>query len=105
CITVTPTPQTYTLSLHDALPIFDNNSGFDGSSIYAFSKANLYGGGSGQHTLFAFQNIGDPTSDIGGSHVPAITLHPTLGTNYLRSEEHTSELQSPYDLVCRLLLE
>src|SRR6266516_7905670 len=24
---------------------------------------------------------------------------------YHRSEEHTSELQSPYDLVCRLLLE
>src|SRR5207248_4292725 len=23
---------------------------------------------------------------------------------YFRSEEHTSELQSPYDLVCRLLL-
>src|SRR5437867_10024033 len=23
----------------------------------------------------------------------------------LRSEEHTSELQSPYDIVCRLLLE
>src|SRR5438094_6273855 len=32
-----------------------------------------------------------------------------LGTEILwpssRSEEHTSELQSPYDLVCRLLLE
>src|SRR5207248_7140504 len=29
------------------------------------------------------------------------------GTEYRndRSEEHTSELQSPYDLVCRLLLE
>src|SRR5438094_3196026 len=26
-------------------------------------------------------------------------------TRTLRSEEHTSELQSPYDLVCRLLLE
>src|SRR5437867_9661191 len=26
-------------------------------------------------------------------------------TGYRRSEEHTSELQSPYDLVCRLLLE
>src|SRR5438094_7450344 len=26
-------------------------------------------------------------------------------TRKLRSEEHTSELQSPYDLVCRLLLE
>src|SRR5207248_9826718 len=25
-------------------------------------------------------------------------------TRSLRSEEHTSELQSPYDLVCRLLL-
>src|SRR5207248_8690938 len=25
--------------------------------------------------------------------------------NVERSEEHTSELQSPYDLVCRLLLE
>src|SRR5437867_10291836 len=28
-----------------------------------------------------------------------------LGVLPLRSEEHTSELQSPYDLVCRLLLE
>src|SRR5437867_11167764 len=26
-------------------------------------------------------------------------------TTRIRSEEHTSELQSPYDLVCRLLLE
>src|SRR5207248_9284903 len=27
------------------------------------------------------------------------------GDHVTRSEEHTSELQSPYDLVCRLLLE
>src|SRR5207248_4921481 len=27
------------------------------------------------------------------------------GDGEMRSEEHTSELQSPYDLVCRLLLE
>src|SRR5256885_8700333 len=27
------------------------------------------------------------------------------GIGYLRSEEHTSELQSPCNLVCRLLLE
>src|SRR5207248_6404288 len=27
------------------------------------------------------------------------------GDDEIRSEEHTSELQSPYDLVCRLLLE
>src|SRR5437867_6789766 len=30
---------------------------------------------------------------------------PGGGGGILRSEEHTSELQSPYDLVCRLLLE
>src|SRR5437867_7238738 len=29
----------------------------------------------------------------------------TLRRRCCRSEEHTSELQSPYDLVCRLLLE
>src|SRR5256885_8008299 len=28
-----------------------------------------------------------------------------IGTGFLRSEEHTSELQSPCNLVCRLLLE
>src|SRR5437773_12545970 len=28
-----------------------------------------------------------------------------VGTGWVRSEEHTSELQSHHDLVCRLLLE
>src|SRR5207248_6486100 len=41
----------------------------------------------------------------------AITTSPnsrrssSASVSTLRSEEHTSELQSPYDLVCRLLLE
>src|SRR5207248_9920240 len=38
----------------------------------------------------------------------SLYLFPTLGSGRAarcRSEEHTSELQSPYDLVCRLLLE
>src|SRR2546426_5448320 len=30
---------------------------------------------------------------------------PACGGEHLRSEEHTSELQSPCNLVCRLLLE
>src|SRR5258708_26403018 len=34
-------------------------------------------------------------------HFPAFPPH----TLYIRSEEHTSELQSPDHLVCRLLLE
>src|SRR2546426_5373850 len=36
------------------------------------------------------------------------TIRPIMGTFFaaaLRSEEHTSELQSPCNLVCRLLLE
>src|SRR5699024_8673448 len=33
------------------------------------------------------------------------TNRDTSGRAYLRSEEHTSELQSRFDLVCRLLLE
>src|SRR5437867_7810760 len=36
--------------------------------------------------------------------IPHIT-NPKLLSDLQRSEEHTSELQSPYDLVCRLLLE
>src|SRR6266705_6546467 len=31
--------------------------------------------------------------------------HIPVTTHERRSEEHTSELQSPYDIVCRLLLE
>src|SRR5207248_7492542 len=44
--------------------------------------------------------IADPLECL--AFVAAATERILLGT---RSEEHTSELQSPYDLVCRLLLE
>src|SRR2546427_4262042 len=33
------------------------------------------------------------------------TTGPLVGASYARSEEHTSELQSQSNLVCRLLLE
>src|SRR5258708_13881735 len=39
------------------------------------------------------------------THIREITLACALGYGDLRSEEHTSELQSPDHLVCRLLLE
>src|SRR5437867_6341865 len=41
--------------------------------------------------------------NAGLNHLPAV-LNVEPG-ELDRSEEHTSELQSPYDLVCRLLLE
>src|SRR5437867_5093958 len=43
----------------------------------------------------------------GGDPLDAVerTCHYVRLLKRERSEEHTSELQSPYDLVCRLLLE
>src|SRR5688500_19867435 len=37
--------------------------------------------------------------------VRSVLVFERVATNELRSEEHTSELQSPCNLVCRLLLE
>src|SRR5437867_10748336 len=71
----TPTTEIYTLSLHDALPI---------------SRRCRHP----QHPHARRARAVRPP------HVgfPELVRPP-------RSEEHTSELQSPYDLVCRLLLE
>src|SRR5258708_14425417 len=73
----TATTEIYTLSLHDALPISvtTTSPGSTASSLPSAS-AQLW---------------------------PArLQLHAALNS---RSEEHTSELQSPDHLVCRLLLE
>src|SRR2546430_17663039 len=39
------------------------------------------------------------------SRIDILTVPPTLHFDWSRSEEHTSELQSQSNLVCRLLLE
>src|SRR5699024_11689089 len=52
----------------------------------------------GQHQLAALID-----NDAGGIVPKGIMLHEPEGVT--RSEEHTSELQSRFDLVCRLLLE
>src|SRR2546426_1775470 len=50
-------------------------------------------------------------ADCGNGTQPALRIaaarvsSPYIGTLSNRSEEHTSELQSPCNLVCRLLLE
>src|SRR3989454_3775869 len=50
--------------------------------------------------------------DVAGGEAASRRVHPIAGTREIttgvvlvRSEEHTSELQSPCNLVCRLLLE
>src|SRR5256885_5418887 len=74
----TATTEIYTLSLHDALPISSLNTLI--GMIFA-----LYARPATPNALF-----------VDCAMVPATCV---------RSEEHTSELQSPCNLVCRLLLE
>src|SRR5947208_12203152 len=74
----TATTEIYTLSLHDALPISEPVPGLIG--ICFFPTAERHGARGAQD--FRVQN-----------------------PECRRSEEHTSELQSPDHLVCRLLLE
>src|SRR2546426_9278694 len=46
--------------------------------------------------------VGDREKNMG---IKALDTHPLTLEGVRRSEEHTSELQSPCNLVCRLLLE
>src|SRR5699024_12721828 len=81
----------YTLSLHDALPISIN---MDGTGIMQAVA-----------TVFISQVYDIP---LGATEILLIILTATLASimsKISRSEEHTSELQSRFDLVCRLLLE
>src|SRR2546427_12780020 len=81
----TATTEIYTLSLHDALPILETR------------------------TLFRLRWLERAQARQPGGE--AIAQRATLqslerpGRNQQRSEEHTSELQSQSNLVCRLLLE
>src|SRR6266516_1073436 len=55
-------------------------------------------------TLFPYTTLFRSITD---QLLPFVSAHAAHLLVYIgnRSEEHTSELQSPYDLVCRLLLE
>src|SRR2546430_14189388 len=83
----TATTEIYTLSLHDALPI---SRGYRGTP-----RAAAPGGVRGGAVLGA---------ERGGAY-GAQPPSPLRRRMHHRSEEHTSELQSQSNLVCRLLLE
>src|SRR5690606_41780894 len=86
---VTSTPAIYTLSLHDALPISVFTT--DSSPEAAFALIDKY-----RVTVTGLVNA------LAKVWTQACEWEPVLPT---RSEEHTSELQSRENLVCRLLLE
>src|SRR3712207_7477805 len=77
----TATTEIYTLSLHDALPIF------------------------GLREKAAHRRGGEPAPVRGSGAVRHEHDVRRLARTGQRSEEHTSELQSRQYLVCRLLLE
>src|SRR2546426_4683159 len=77
----TATTEIYTLSLHDALPIY-NRIGRDAGPLRDDSRNRAF------------------CLDFGRQRLGVETKCPVTG---VRSEEHTPELQSPCNLVCRLL--
>src|SRR5437867_12639878 len=59
-------------------------------------------------TLFPYTTLFRSGLQVGADECAVVSRRPWPAGIVLhadRSEEHTSELQSPYDLVCRLLLE
>src|SRR5256885_14608014 len=86
----TATTEIYTLSLHDALPISR------GGSRRIGDRGNVGVGGVDAVDVVDTSYI-DDAHHVG--HQALVEVDPR------RSEEHTSELQSPCNLVCRLLLE
>src|SRR5204863_9788892 len=99
------TPAIYTLSLHDALPISPPNTSSRNCPLKNM-KATI-GPSCGHSTTV----IATPTASDGpnGSacvrrmiRLPTANTSPGSTATKNRSEEHTSELQSRRDLVCRL---
>src|SRR5690606_42033794 len=94
-----PTPAViHTLSLHDALPIYDLVA-LDGLETVAGERAD-------ELALFDAHNraAAAGTQLLYAARCNPDALPPGL-PDLRRSEEHTSELQSRENLVCRLLLE
>src|SRR5437016_12110697 len=80
----TPTTKIYTLSLHDALPILD--------ALPVRREIDA---------VRRLDAIDDLHHLVGGG----VDDVDVVAARHRRSEEHTSELQSLTNLVCRLLLE
>src|SRR5256885_12349650 len=86
----TATTEIYTLSLHDALPIFRRY------------RAQY----PGTEHLGHLHHQRARASRRGVHQARVASLQRKRGMRQVvRSEEHTSELQSPCNIVCRLLLE
>src|SRR5207247_9834873 len=98
CFHAAPPHYIYTLSLHDALPIFNHfleRLDVAAAAVIERDVKDPPGVPGGVDHCLAFDGVaGD---GLLAEHVQA--------SRKRRSEEHTSELQSRVEIVCRLLLE
>src|SRR5699024_11860943 len=88
--TATPPSDISTLSLHDALPILDMERVLH-TTHFIFDVFNF-------PSFFTVYLL----CEIYSVRIEFFAINSNI---IVRSEEHTSELQSRFDLVCRLLLE
>src|SRR5207244_12325845 len=95
-------PAALPLALHDALPIYAHLWMLEPDVAYAFPHDDGY-------TILAVMFPKDQApafkADVQGNFLAKLQGVPDFPRFDPRSEEHTSELQSPDHLVCRLLLE
>src|SRR5207248_4450871 len=95
----------FTLSLHDALPIFQPEAAAFESLFYATNVqtalklghvrgVSMFAAAEANLSIYEYSplEVKSAVTGYGRAEKPQVQ----------RSEEHTSELQSPYDLVCRL---
>src|SRR5690606_42032266 len=99
---IPPTPDTHTLSLHDALPIFEHRHGFRITVTQHRECAEIGVEERERHAV-----AGALERDARGGEILQRGFIPMQrdARARARSEEHTSELQSREKVVCRLVLE
>src|SRR5206468_12226349 len=95
-------PEISPLSLHDALPIWSHLAPKRERAKSSARQAWTSRCRDDSHfDLKSFESLGHWKGNASGK----ICHRHVTRISHLRSEEHTSELQSRSDLVCRLLLE
>src|SRR5699024_11867231 len=93
------------LSLHDALPIFSTTNSFEQDKELIKFYIQCFDRPAFQDDIHQEGRMEDFDKAIEDTLIALNTgvLRTRNGAILKRSEEHTSELQSRFDLVCRLL--
>src|SRR5690606_41954626 len=103
--TGTPFPPIYTLSLHDALPIYESPVVTIIETVTSVALCDSREPPAHGTKIYGYVSTRRSTCLCARSD-PCISYSIDFSSRLLtRSEEHTSELQSRENLVCRLLLE